>query len=414
MVRVDVEVASAEELVERVARLLETVEPTLRHAVAVQGRAPADRHASASVQPVLDRHAHALQRRFRDLAEPGLGSRPGVKGKAARLAKRATRKVVYWYVEPRWRSMVDFNAAVSHLANDLGPLHAQTKAQLDATASSVHGLDSQIADLDDKVQLSDAEQRETAAALANVEAELSALTAAIREVRRATGATLLSTPDKIDYAAFEARFRGSSEHLMAQQGEYVPLFGPTESPGRIVDFGCGRGEMVKLLADAGHDAVGVDADATMLAEAEAAGIGVVRDDGFNYLAGIKDSSLKGIFCAQVVEHLYSDELLRFIELAATKIRPGGLLLIETIDPRSTFALKNSFYMDLGHFRPVHPDTLGFLCEQAGFADVKIMGRSRHAASQLADQVTEGAEKQALQVLLEQAFGFQDYTLAAQR
>lgn len=71
-------------------------------------------------------------------------------------------------------------------------------------------------------------------------------------------------------------------------------------------------------------------------------------------------------------------------------------------------------MDLGHFRPVHPDTLGFLCEQAGFADVKIMGRSRHAASQLADQVTEGAEKQALQVLLEQAFGFQDYTLAAQR
>lgn len=414
MVRVDVEVASARELVERVERLLETVEPALRQTVAVTGRATADSGVTSLADPVLDRHAHALQRRFRDLAEPGLGARPGLPGKAARLAKRATRKVMYWYVEPRWRAMVDFNAAVSHLANDLGPLHANTRAQLEATSSSVHDLVSRLGSIDGKVHLAEAEQRDTAATLADVESQLVALTAEIREMRRTVGTTVLATPDKIDYAAFEARFRGSSEHVMAQQAEYVPLFGPGGSPGTIVDFGCGRGEMVKLLADAGHEAIGVDSDASMLAEAEAAGIAVVREDGFRFLKEQDDASLKGIFCAQVVEHLSTDELLQFVELAAAKIRPGGLLLVETIDPRSTFALKNSFYMDLDHFRPVHPDTLGFLCEQAGFAKVEIMGRSRHAASLLADEVEEGAEKQALQVLLEHTFGFQDYALAAQR
>ena len=103
--------------------------------------------------------------------------------------------------------------------------------------------------------------------------------------------------------SFENRFRGDSEGLKANQERYLSLFPPAALPGRILDVGCGRGEMVELLRDAGHDAFGVDADEGMAAACRDRGIPVVQDNALHLLERLEDGSLKGIFSAQVVEHL---------------------------------------------------------------------------------------------------------------
>ena len=92
---------------------------------------------------------------------------------------------------------------------------------------------------------------------------------------------------------------------------------------------------------------------------------------------VADDSLKGIFCAQVVEHLITPELEQLIVLAHEKLQSGGVLVIETINPRSSYALGNHFYADTSHVRPVHPETLRFICEQVGFVSVELEERSPH-------------------------------------
>jgi O-antigen chain-terminating methyltransferase len=216
----------------------------------------------------------------------------------------------------------------------------------------------------------------------------------------------------IDYVAFEDRFRGSGIEVREAQERYLTLFPQPEEPGRIVDIGCGRGEMLELLLDAGHDVLGVEPDSGMIQVCLAKDLPVVQAEGISWLERTDDDSLKGIFCAQVVEHLLTTELERLIRLGLEKLKQGGVLVVETINPRSLFALGNHFYADTSHVRPVHPETLRFICEQVGFSSVQLEERSPHPIVELADQLPKSKVGVAVEALLRGFFGYQDYVIVA--
>ena len=71
-----------------------------------------------------------------------------------------------------------------------------------------------------------------------------------------------------------------------------------------------------------------------------------------------------------MEHLPPPTLVRFLELAQTRLRPDGMLVRETINPVSPLALRN-YFADLTHAQPLVPETLRLLVEHAGFRDVEI-------------------------------------------
>jgi O-antigen chain-terminating methyltransferase len=137
----------------------------------------------------------------------------------------------------------------------------------------------------------------------------------------------------------------------------------------VLDVGCGRGELLELLRAAGVEARGIDPDADMVAFARGEGLDVEQADAVSYLDSLDDASLGGIFMGQVVEHLPAPMLVRTLELAAAKLRPGGVLVAETINPLSPLALRN-YFADLTHAQPLVPDTLALLARQAGFASVE--------------------------------------------
>jgi O-antigen chain-terminating methyltransferase len=138
----------------------------------------------------------------------------------------------------------------------------------------------------------------------------------------------------------------------------------------VLDVGCGRGELVALLRDAAVEARGIDADADMVAYARGDGLDVEQADAVEYLGRLDDASLGGIFMGQVVEHLPPATLLRVLEFAAAKLRPGGVLVAETINPLSPIALRN-YFADLTHAQPLVPETLELLARQAGFAQTEV-------------------------------------------
>lgn len=73
---------------------------------------------------------------------------------------------------------------------------------------------------------------------------------------------------------------------------------------------------------------------------------------------------------QVVEHLPASMLVPALALAAAKLRPGGVLIAETINPLSPIALRN-YFADLTHAQPLVPETLELLARQSGFAQTEI-------------------------------------------
>jgi SAM-dependent methyltransferase len=170
-----------------------------------------------------------------------------------------------------------------------------------------------------------------------------------------------------DYFAFEARMRGSTAEVRDHQRPYVEDF---RECGPVLDIGCGRGEFLELLAEAGIEARGIDTDSDMVAFCRGEALDVEQHDAIAYLAALEDGALGGIFCAHVLEHLLPPVLLRLLELAKAKLRPDGLFVAETPNPRTLVSL-STFFADLTHAQPLHPETLAYLAGQAGLRHVEI-------------------------------------------
>ncbi|MGH2867361.1 MAG: class I SAM-dependent methyltransferase [Solirubrobacteraceae bacterium] len=170
------------------------------------------------------------------------------------------------------------------------------------------------------------------------------------------------------YLGFEDAFRGSEDQIRSRQRAYPPLL---EGRMPVLDVGCGRGEFLELLRDAGIDAQGVDIDPAMVQRCRDKGLDRVElGDAGSHLEGLEDDSLGTIFAAQVIEHLPYLKLLRFLRAAMAKLAPAGLLIMETVNPHSPQALKH-FWIDPTHQHPLFPETVLALCRLTGFASAFV-------------------------------------------
>ncbi len=171
---------------------------------------------------------------------------------------------------------------------------------------------------------------------------------------------------------FEDQFRGSREVIRERLESYVPIF---EGASDVLDIGCGRGEFLDILNARGITARGIDLNHEMAEGCRARGLDVTEADAVGYLSSLADASLGGIFAAQVVEHLEPGYLLRFLDLSFQKLRPGGRIVLETLNPACWVAFFESYIRDITHRWPLHPDTLRYLVIASGFTKADIEYRS---------------------------------------
>jgi O-antigen chain-terminating methyltransferase len=259
------------------------------------------------------------------------------------VIKRFLRKLMRWYVEPLAADQRVFNDSVLKLVDALSE-------RADASTSAREQAERLVRELEER--------------LARLERRGPATGGAPAPVTVAAQPAAAAVPD---YFAFESRMRGSVESIRERQRLYVDVL---RDAAPVLDVGCGRGELLGLLREAGVEARGIDADADMVAYARGDGLDVEQADLVDYLQRAADGSLGAIFMGQVVEHLPPSTLVQTFQLAAAKLRPGGLLVAETINPLSPIALRN-YFADLTHAQPLVPETLELLARQSGFAETEI-------------------------------------------
>lgn len=174
------------------------------------------------------------------------------------------------------------------------------------------------------------------------------------------------------YVGFEDRFRGSEAEIRERLEAYVPYFAGASD---VLDIGCGRGEFLDLMRQRGIVARGLDLNSAMIEVCHERGLEAVQGDALGYLTSLPDGSLGGLIAVQVVEHLDPDYLVRVLQTAFHKLRPGSTIALETINPTCWVAFFESYIRDLTHVRPVHPETLQYLLLASGFNRVEIVYRS---------------------------------------
>lgn len=410
MLDIDGQVISADVLVQRVEQLLGAIDARDVSLVPQDGTAA----------PTVDGPIHAMRLIQREMHPPDL-SAPGSRGgRVGTFVKRVVRKLISWYVEPRWVLQQQLDGENVEFASRAYNSICRIEAELDELRRQNTRLKLQLVDSNERVsrlrhrqgELSKrVERHETVLGGVAMQDEVRPLSQEVTALLDRLG-VIGTSGANINYADFEDCFRGDSDEVQKSQERYLSLFPPATAPGRIVDIGCGRGEMLGLLQRGGHDVTGVDLDRGMVEICVSKRLPAVLDDGIHFLSQTEPDSLKGIFCAQVVEHLITPEMEQLIVLALRALRIGGVLIIETINPRSSFALGNHFYADTSHVRPVHPETLRFICEQVGFRTVQLEERSPHPALALAGGLPEGPVGDAVGALLESVFGYQDYVIVA--
>ncbi len=156
-------------------------------------------------------------------------------------------------------------------------------------------------------------------------------------------------------------------------GEFFAAFGPQvlkpqlahaarrarlASGMRVLDIGCGRGELLYHVRKLGGEAVGTDfAGPALKIAGKVSGCPVLRCDAKEL--PFKDASFDRVFLIGVIDHLHDWELERCFAEVGRVLKPGGLAAVHTCTNRLyyknlTYGLRRALCRVLGLKSPAAP------------------------------------------------------------
>jgi O-antigen chain-terminating methyltransferase len=247
---------------------------------------------------------------------------------------------------------------------------ASTEARLDTTEESLASVIAETSRLRDDVV--PAVVGRSDALLERLAAELEELgSLAERILRRdplpAPGADeidehrLSTALGEVQPALLEA-FRGPEAEIHHRLDRYLETL---RGAPPVLDLGCGRGELLLMLREAGVEARGVESDPALVQTARRRGLDVLEGGVLEALRTLPDASHGAITAIHLLEHLETATLLGVLAEARRILRPGGVLIAECPNPHTLRVGAALYWADPTHRRPLLPETLELYLTTSG-------------------------------------------------
>lgn len=123
----------------------------------------------------------------------------------------------------------------------------------------------------------------------------------------------------------ESFWRGTRDHDVSQNIDALLTHITAAPPFTILDFGCGPGRDLKVFAQRGHVAIGLEGAADFAAMARAwSGCEVWQQDFLRL--DLPAHRFDGVFANATLFHVPSQELHRVLRQLHACLKPGGVLL----------------------------------------------------------------------------------------
>jgi 2-polyprenyl-3-methyl-5-hydroxy-6-metoxy-1,4-benzoquinol methylase len=181
---------------------------------------------------------------------------------------------------------------------------------------------------------------------------------------------------EVIYSSYGRHWQDAGEHfdpgVAARWGRaygwYLRGWLPARRDAAIADLACGQGRLLYWLKSLGYtNLYGVDIAPDQVALARQVAT-VDQEDLLSWLAE-RPERFDLLIGLDIIEHFARDEALRFLELAYAALKPGGRLVLQTLNADSPFGLQHR-YNDITHEWAYNVNQLARLLRRAGFVAIE--------------------------------------------
>jgi 2-polyprenyl-3-methyl-5-hydroxy-6-metoxy-1,4-benzoquinol methylase len=181
------------------------------------------------------------------------------------------------------------------------------------------------------------------------------------------------------YDRYVSTFKQENEQLTAADlahyyqwcdRRYFPFLKELPKSAAILELGCGHGRILNYLHQKGFLNVrGIDISNEQIQLAKEQGLNAERADVFEYLEGTTEK-FDCIIAIDLFEHFTKAELLRLAPILKSSLRPGGLLLVQTVNGEGLFP-RQIIYGDITHMTVLTPGSMSQLLRGIGFQKLEF-------------------------------------------
>lgn len=139
-----------------------------------------------------------------------------------------------------------------------------------------------------------------------------------------------------------------------------------KAPGRILHVACGDGWLVRRIVAAGGDAYGVDPRSQIVDRAELGAVDLRGESVTDHLRAVAGAGLGGVVLSGIVDGMAAGERSHLLTLVATRLAPGGTLVIHSATRQAWEAADAPPEADLAAGRPLRPEAWCQLLQHSGY------------------------------------------------